>query len=311
MADSDLTGGLDPARDGALMDPQQLEGFGENHAFWFFADDGQRALLNCHMQADAGAWDVRREAFGVALPRRRLLVDWATGKGTTPRGPASAGWEFACEEPYLRWSGRYRGSPRDASVAELASGVIEEGARTRLELDLDMRMAAPPWEQGKLSGDSPSRSEAMRFMGGERYEQLFRARARLVVDGKARELSGTGLRTHRVGVRSTASLLGHSWCTAVFRSGRAFGLHRFANPEWGTLWSEAFVRESGDLAPARVVASPWLRKLDDTGDPFEILLDTAKGRSAIRGEQVLLSYHMGRGVSRAPRAWTIVHAMAR
>jgi hypothetical protein len=312
MGDVDLTGGLDPAWDGALLEPpRRVAGFGENHAFWVFDDSGRRALLHCHLQADPDSWRTRREAFGIALPNGRLLVDWATGEGTTVRGPRAKGWEFVCEEPYRRWSGRYRGTPRDASAAELERGVIGEGRRVPVEMDLDMRMGAPPWVQGTLSGDSEAKAEAMTFIGGDRYEQLCRVRGELRIGGERTPLSGTGLRTHRTGVRSTASIGGHCWASALFPSGRAFGLQRFPNPDWTTKWSEAFVSEGGALQPAQHVASPWLTRLDDTGNRFEIVLDTAGGPVRIEGEQVLHSHHMGRGVDHAPGTWTIVHAMAR
>lgn len=52
----DLKGGLDPELDGAILEPPEIEGFGENHAFWIFDREGRFAILHQHINAPGSAY---------------------------------------------------------------------------------------------------------------------------------------------------------------------------------------------------------------------------------------------------------------
>ena len=101
-----------------------------------------------------------------------------------------------------------------------------DGEDVPVEIELDIRSAAPPWEVGTLleeAGTVLATQEEGDLMGGPRFEQLFRATGRVRVGDEEHELNGGGLRIRRSGVRRLAAFRGHAWQSAVFPSGRAFG----------------------------------------------------------------------------------------
>ena len=66
-------------------------------------------------------------------------------------------------------------------------------------------------------------------------------------------LRSPGQPPHRTGPRNLAEMVGHSWQTAVFPSGRAFGLLRFPRPDGSVGFSEAWVYDGVRLVEATVV----------------------------------------------------------
>jgi hypothetical protein len=315
----DLTGGLDPALDPPNVDPSRDLAIGENHAFWVFDDKGEYALLNCHIQGGAGVrpgepppWDVRRVAFAIAAPEDRLFVDFAVSPGTTADTLNVGGWEFRCIEPFKRWSAKYRGTPRVTSTTETRNGVIGlDGERTEVKAELELSMALPPWVLGDFAEDRPGRQEGLAFIGVPRYEQLYRVEGEIRHDGGEHVISATGLRTHRYGPRSLTTMRGHSWLSAVFPSGRAFGLMRFPGEGGEDLFREAWVADASELVGARVVDSPWLRALDCVGETWTVSLVTPDGPTEVQGQTLACSYTLGLGVNHTPGALVLAHGMAR
>lgn len=322
----DLTSGLEPSVDYPITDAEVGALTGENHAFWVFDDSGELALLNCHLQSGethgaaseaardtvAAGWERRRESFTFALPGEQLLVDFAFGEATTPEGPGGAGWTFRCIEPFTRWDGRYRGQARATTPQELQAGLIDlkAGTRVPVECDLELTMAVPAWVNGSFI-EGPGAAQGLLFEGVPRYEQLFRAQGVVRVDGTEHTIDGTGLRTHRYGRRDVTGIAGHSWLSAVFPDGRAFGVKRFPTAEGGVLSSEGFTTvPGGPLVGARVLESPWMTSLQYSGEEFEVVLETAEGVERIKGRVAATSYTMGLGVDHAPGSWVIGHAMA-
>lgn len=315
----DLTGGLDPNVDYPNVDPARDLTVGENHAFWVFDDEGEYGLLNCHVQAGvlvpgqpSPGWGTRRVAFAIAAPGDRLFVDFAIDPGSTSDSVITGGWTFRCVDPFKRWTATYRGSPRVTTTSETRNGLIDlDGERTPVEVDLELTMALPPWIQGDFAEDLPGRDEGLHFIGIPRYEQLYRARGEICHDGQTHAVSATGLRTHRYGPRSITTMLGHSWLSTVFPSGRGFGSMRFPAPDGTDLFREAWVTGESGLVAARLVDSPWLTSLDCIGETWTVNLETPDGLTEIQGETLACSYSMGLGANHAPGSLVLAHGMAR
>ncbi|MGH7859135.1 MAG: DUF7064 domain-containing protein [Candidatus Binatia bacterium] len=283
----DLSGGLDPSLDFPILEPPGVPGFGENHAFWIF-DRAGRFFVNFHLENVAGLWKVRREWGYVVLPNSRALVVQREGSVATARCAGAATAWFCCEEPFRRWSGRFRGTARDTSLADVVTGPVVDGPRSLVELEFEATMALPPWVQGSVSASAGKEmsKDAGRHIGGFRYEQLFRATVVADVGGEPHRFSATGLRTHRAGPRQIGTMLGHSWATAVLPSERAFGLMRFPKPDGSVGFSEGWLMEDGKRLEARVVESPWLEELRPTGERFRVKLESPAGTAEIDGETV-------------------------
>jgi hypothetical protein len=314
----DLSGSLRAKNDLPILDPGADLEAGENHAFWIFDDAGEIALLNCHVQAGGVPsqtwpdWATRRVGFAIAAPDERLFIDWVVESGTTSDSLVVGGWTFRCVEPFLRWTAKYRGAPRETTTTEQRDGVIGlTGKRTPVTADLELSMALPPWIQGDFAEDMPGRDTGLQFIGTPRYEQLYRVAGEIRIDGVAHPISATGVRSHRYGPRTLTMMKGHSWLTALFPSGRAFGSMRFPDPAGGDLFREAWVSGDDGLVGARVLDSPWLTSLDCIGERWTVKLDTPDGPTEIHGETLAVSYSMGMGVDHTPGSYVLAHGMGR
>lgn len=183
--------------------------------------------------------------------------------------------------PFQRWSGRYSGSAQATRFEELAGGPLSDGPRALIDLQFTATMTTPPWQQGAINTDFEA--GAGKLYGGFRYEQLYATEAAIAIDGARHVFHGWGLRTHRQGVRHLGTMLGHSWLTAVFPSGRAFGLLRFPDGSGGVASGEAWVERDGIRHEARIVDSPWLDQLRFSGERFTVVLESELGEDHIDG----------------------------
>ena len=315
----DVSGGLSAVDDLPILDPARDLDAGENHAFWCFDRAGDYALLNCHVQAGGvpgqpwPSWDVRRVGFGITAPADRLYIDWAVEPGTTSDTLRTGGWTFRCVEPMRRWTASYHGTPVATTTTEHRRGVNDlTGERVPIDIELELAMAMPPWIQGSFAEHLSGRDTALTFIGVPRFEQLYHAVGSITIDGARHALEATGLRTHRYGPRSLVRMRGHSWLTALFPSGRAFGCMKFPDPDnGGELFREAWVSGPDGLVGARLIDAPWLSGLDCTGETWSVQLVAPDGPCEIRGETVAVSYSMGLGVNHAPGSYVLAHAMGR
>lgn len=291
-----LLGTFHPEDDFPVLErPSDQPTFGENHAFWFF-DDGNRVHSYNHLTTLDELFTYRRERNWLLLPDGtddpRVLVSWSEGGQTTAKGPGGANLVFQCIEPFRRWRVEYTGTMRDMTSSELTRGRLREGRRVLVRYTVDADMAVPPWQQGTLSAaarDAFDR-DAGRFIGGLRYEQLFRMTGRLKIfddEGLELEFTGSGMRTHRRGERQLTRWHGHSWQTALFPSGRAFGLMRFPDAEGSQTmqYDEAFIFDHGRMLTATVLESAWLSSYQGVGERFRIRLHSDElGEQVIDGE---------------------------
>jgi hypothetical protein len=93
------------------------------------------------------------------------------------------------------------------------------------------------------------------------------------------------LRIKRQGVRKFEGFWGHCWQSALFPSGRAFGINVFPPRADGKpSFNEGFVFDGdGTLKPARAVTMPWMTKLLEKGEDVPLVLETADGLVKIQG----------------------------
>jgi hypothetical protein len=129
-----------------------------------------------------------------------------------------------------------------------------------------------------------------------RYEQLFRATGTMRIGSEHHQIHANGLRIRRQGRRKFEGFTGHSWQSALFPSGKAFGCNNYPPRDDGKpSYNEGFVF-SGDgvLKPARVVQAPWLARLLPGGEAVPLVLETAAGeRIAIEGQTFVNTRSLG------------------
>ena len=298
---TDLTGGIDPHREEMLAECPADPEMRDSVSFWVFDDHGEIGLPRIGIEAVGANWTNHGVQANVAFPDGtvyRLRSDApsvpATGAEGRPTVLGAGPLTFRCVEPFAAWSMDFDGEMTQTSTAQLVSGDID-GPTVPVQFEVQASMAVPPWEQGALSAKARSLladSVDGQLMGGDRYEQLFRATGSVTVDGNRQEFNGTGLRIRRTGVRHLAEFRGHAWQTALFPSGRAFGYIAYPPRDDGeSTFNEGYVFDGdGELVPATVVEAPWFTSIEPLGQDVSLVLQTERGLTRIHGETVIATF---------------------
>lgn len=283
----DLTGGYDPTHDyplGGRPDNPQMR---DSVSMWISESEGRFGFPRMCIEAVADEWDNRGIQANIAFPDGRVLIG-AGGFGVdTPKivdgrtvtlnaGPLT----FEVKEPLHHWMMRFDGLAYETTVEAQQQGVVD-GPRKHVLIEVDAVMSAPPWTPGERAAASGDRSTtlAVGAVGGHRHEQLFRCTGRFIVEGEEeRRFDGTGLRIRRSGVRDIGDFPGHCWMSALFPSGKAFGILAFPPRSDGTpAYSEAFLFDGQTKRYGKVIEAPWLCRFQPHGGPSGLLLEMEDG----------------------------------
>lgn len=297
----DLTGRLPASREDLLAQRPDDPEMRDSVSFWIVDDRGEVGLPRIGIEAVGAHWDTHDIQINVTFPDGRVYRLRDNGNSLPAEGPdgrptvlGAGGLVFKCIEPFHRWTLAFDGKAVQTSSFDLVEGDTD-GPLVDVSFEVETAMAVPPWVQGALHSDAGTQLKSSiegKLMGGDRYEQLFRASGRVTVDGHERHFTGSGLRIRRQGVRRLAGFWGHCWQSAVFPSGRAFGYIAYPPRADGQpTFNEGYVFSGdGDLIPARVVDAPWLTRLQALGEDVSLVLETADGTIAIEGETVLSTH---------------------
>jgi hypothetical protein len=302
----DLTGGLDPEREFLYATQPDDPEMRESVNVWVWDRGTEFGMPRFGVEAVADQWDTHDIQVNLAFADGRVLnmfepgpVHDRIGADGLPRVLGAGPLSFELVEPFRHWRARIDGRAVQTSTQAQIEGWQpgqSVGERVPVQLDLDIRSAVPPWETGTLleeAGRVLATQEEGALMGGPRFEQLFRATGTLRVGDESYEIDGGGLRIRRTGVRRLAAFRGHCWQSAVFPSGRAFGLNLYPPRTDGKpTFNEGYLFSGdGELIPARVVDPPWLRTLEPKGEDVTVVLETLDGTTAtIRGETVASTF---------------------
>lgn len=308
---TDLSGGI-PADREYVLDAQPEDGVRDAVNVWIEEENGLFAM-RVGVEAVAEQWDRHEMWLDIAFADGRLYsrrgdgeTQSAIGPGGKPTIRATGPMRFECVEPFQRWTARFEGPVAETSAQEILEDPdFEEKKWVDVAFDIDMHMAAVPWQPGTMT------PEAAAAMGGKqgdfmspRYEQLFHCTGKLTVDGKTHDFKANGLRIRRTGFRAFAGFTGHCWMSAIFPDGRGFGLNAYPPRDDGEpTYEEAWVIDSdGRRVGARPVELPWLRKLVTGGEAVPLVLETLEGkRIAIDG--VTFTNTRSRGGHVLPPDW--------
>jgi hypothetical protein len=300
----DLTGGLDEAREFVLAKQPDEPEMRESVNVWMWDDGLEFGMPRIGIEAVGDQWETHDVQCNIALAGGRLLLLFEPGRVHEPKGPdgkprilGAGPLSFELLEPFVHWRMRLHGTAVATTVdAQIAGTRSAGGERVPVEIEVDLRSAVPPFENGTLRAEAAKvldEQEEGILMGGPRFEQLFRARGTFTVDGKRHALNGGGLRIRRRGIRRIARFWGHAWQSAVFPSGKAFG-HLIYPPraDGKPTYNEGYLFDGdGHLVPARVVQAPWLRRMQPRGEDVSVVLETERGVVRIQGETRLSAFH--------------------
>jgi hypothetical protein len=288
----DLTGGLDVSREHVFPECPSTPQMRDAVNMWVFDDRGELGLPRIAVEAVAPNWDEHDVFVNVAFPDGRVYRLREAGKAVSTEGPdglptvfGAGPLVFRCVEPFQRWTATFAGTAMETSTDALIAGDLD-GTTVDVELHVDATMAVPPWSPGS---ELPADSIESKLMGGPRYEQLFGATGMVRIGDDERSFHGSGLRIRRQGIRDIGEFWGHAWQSALFPSGRAFGLVAYPpRPEGSPFYNEAFLfTGDGPLIPARVLEAPWLTKLQSEGEDVSFVLESELGVTRIEGETMV------------------------
>ena len=289
----DLSGGLPIEREYVISErpgPEVRDAIN----VWLEEENAEFAM-RIGVERVAEEWDDPELWLDIAFPDGRVISGREHGAphaAIAPEGkPTILGCgplRFRCVEPFKHWTIAFAPHRvRELTAQQLIEDVYPERPPMReVSFEIDFWPAVPPMISGTLSEASA------KLMSGEqgsfispRYEQLCRAKGSLTIDGKRRDVSAQILRIKRQGVRKFEGFWGHCWMSALFPSGRAFGVNVFPPRADGKpSFNEGFVfNGDGVLIPARAAEAPWMRKLHTGGENVPLVLETADGLFSIEG----------------------------
>ena len=302
----DLTGGLPASREHVFAKRPENPEMRDAVNMWISDDRGVLGIPRFAVEALASKWEAHDLSVNIAFPNGRVLS--VRGSGPThsqldaqgnPTIFGAGPLQYRCVEPFKTWMTSFKGKAAEMTTADQINGALPgKGPEVDVEFEVETTMAVPPFIQGQMSTDAATKLSVgaeKDFMGGDRYEQLFRARGMLRIGGDVHHFTGSGLRIRRQGVRKIEGFWGHCWQSALFPGGRGFGYIAYPpRPDGSPSYNEGYLFEGdGKLTPARVIHAPWLRKLEKDQD-VTLVLETAKGKVTIEGETILGTFAMGR-----------------
>lgn len=288
LAEFDLTSGLPPARDLYLASPPADPDCRESASLWVFDEAGRFGFPRICVEAISKSWSTHGLQVNLAFPDGRVLVSHGSaaahpGNGADNLSPTfGAGpLQFTTIDPFGHLNVRYDGEMRETTVANQMRGE-PLGPTRHVRFEIKCTISAPPWVPGTMSLDARRRMASggeANAMGGERYEQLLRAKGHLsIADDFNESFSGSGLRIHRVGSRNTSTMPGHCWQSALFPSGKGFGFIAFpADDEKSTGYNEGYIFDGRNMIGARATVIPWIREFAGAAGKAALQLETEAG----------------------------------
>jgi len=299
----DLTGGLPPERDYVFAERPGPD-VRDAANVWLEEENGEFAM-RIGIEGLAEEWAAHEIWLDIAFPDGRVFSAREFGKSHPAIGPegkptilGAGPLEFRCIEPFKHWSCTFsKHQVAELSAATLISEVYPDPPRlSEIAFGIDFYPVVPPLISGTLT------AESVALMSGEqgtflspRFEQLCRAQGWLEIDGKRRDFKAQLLRIKRQGVRKFEGFWGHCWQSALFPSGKAFGINVYPPRADGKpSFNEGFIFDGdGVLKPARAVTMPWMKKLLTDGEDVPLVLETADGLVTIQGTTFINCFSRG------------------
>jgi hypothetical protein len=283
---SELSSGLDDSLEQALKEgPSDKWRFAEN--FLFAAFDPESGIgLWTHLGTwpdDFGLWE---DQLLCSLPGDEgVLTSFSYHRTAPDQRPAGSNLVYRCVEPFRRWKVTFDGVVVRSSYDEMRAGLLADGPKERLSIELDIECVTPAWDPAG-AGHSAAAAMSDQSWASQHYQQSLRATGRVQLEDRTVEFRGSGTRDHSRGQRghATEHFGGHTMIGAAFPSGRAFGLMRMWDPRGGVNLDVGYVVEDGVLQPAEVVEAPRLGAgLQLRDEKLSIVLRTPQGEHELHG----------------------------
>lgn len=209
-----------------------------------------------------GRWrkdlDLWRETLVIMRPGGEVLAHRGFGNALSAAdGPGGSNIAIRVLEPGRKLTYRFAGGVRRVEAGSLRSGLVPDGPREIVVLDVEFTATAPMWDLHKV-GDLQD------FLGKGHVEQLGEVLGTLKVGDETTPYRGMGNRDHSMGARETSSVGSHQWIQGQFENGVGFQLYDAvlrggADPVFTT----AAVTDGGEIFDGKLT---YPYRIDDPAD---------------------------------------------
>ena len=270
----------------------------DSATLWIIDQSGQIAFPRVTFDAIGESWETPWAQMNFAHADGRRLRLWSQENGLIAKDAggnaairSTGSLRFECLEPFRRWTMAFDGEAGQSNVTAQLAGE-PDGELVPLSFGFEAEMVEPPWLMGGMTAEAQVKmrsGDGTKLMGGVRYEQLCRITGTVRLGDEDYQVAGTGMRVRRQGVRKMGAAMGHLQLSALFPSGRAFGVNAFAlGPDGVSPFNEGFVcLGDGRKIAARLTQGPWMKRLTESGDDASFVLETQIGPIRIAGETLL------------------------
>jgi hypothetical protein len=275
----DLANGLDVGREAVFSAPPDIPFWSENLLFAMY-DAANDVGLWLHLGTIPNRWHLWEDRILVTLPGDAGVLASRSFRKTPPsERPAAANLQFTCREPYRRWHVTAETMAVRTSYAQMCSGLVRDGPKDHVSLDLDVICRTPVWDMHAMTRHSGGRGSMRdQSWASEHYEQLYTVTGSVSLPTGDVEFDGAGWRDHSRGPRggeTGAPWGGHVIMGAYFPDGdRGVGLCRYYHPDGDVTLEGAYVSHAGVLHPAVALDAPKLTSLQEGGESLRFGLQS-------------------------------------
>jgi hypothetical protein len=240
-----------------------------------------------------GLWlHIGRWRKDLELWRETVVVTWPDGSVTgyrafgnarsSDQGPGGANFAIrlletgGVEDPRRSFSYSFLGGVQRTVSAAMRAGLLLDGPRHRLSLELSFLSRSDIWDLHRIGG-------SQEFVGTGHIEQIGRVRGTIGFGDARYDFDSLGNRDHSMGRRDTSSLGAHHWMQAYFDNGLSVlvydaVLRGAAQP----VVSEAVVYEGDRLFAATLRLTERISAVADGCEEYGFSVDYEHGRLEIR-----------------------------
>jgi hypothetical protein len=271
-----------------VTSPPDVASWTENLLFALY--DGRNDIgMWLHLGTSPQDWTLWEDRVMLTLPHEGgVLTMWAYHHTEPAQRPAGANLAFKMVEPFKKWKATFDGFALFTPHEALRTGIVTDGPKQRVKLDLDIELVTPPWDAHTAANqDSGKGSMESQEWASEHYEQLCRATGTVTLESGTIQFDGTGWRDHSRGARGAgvgATWGGHIIMGAWFPGQQAgIGLCRYWTPTGDVTLEGGWAVDDGALRHAPVAEIPALEHLHTSGEKVRFAVGSGDSLASFEG----------------------------
>jgi hypothetical protein len=242
-----------------------------------------------HLGSSPHEWALWEDRVLITLPHEGgVLTMWAYRRTPVDEIPAGANLAFKMVEPFKKWKVTFDGFALHTPHEEMRTGVVSDGPKQRVILDLDVELVTPPWDaHSGATDDTGKGSMKAQEWATDHYEQLCHATGTVTLESGTVTFDGTGWRDHSRGPRGggvSAGWGGHVIMGAWFPGQHAgIGLSRYWAPNGDVTLEGGWLVDNDVLRHVPVAEIPLVEHLQTSGEKLRFAVGSEGDISSFEG----------------------------